>query len=133
MRLLDTNVLIFLALDRTRISARTMAVLSARDAGLHASPVSAIEIAIKSSLGKLPLPLAFQADFKSAFLSLVDRMGATLLDVDLTAIAKLQTLPLIHRDPFDRLLIAQALEYDLEIVSADRIFASYPGLKVLSA
>ena len=133
MRLLDTNVLIFLALDRTRISAQTLGMLSARDAGLHISPVSAIEMAIKSSLGKLPLPLAFQADFKSAFLSLVDRMGATLLDVDLTAIAKLQTLPLIHRDPFDRLLIAQALEYDLEIVSADRVFTSYPGLKVLAA
>lgn len=133
MKLLDTNVLLFLALDRSRISPATLAAVTAPDAGLHVSPVSAIEIAIKSSLGKLTLPKAFQTDFQGAFSSLVDRMGATLLDLDLHAISRLQTLPLIHKDPFDRLLIAQALEYDLEIVSSDGVFVRYAGLKVLAA
>jgi PIN domain nuclease of toxin-antitoxin system len=133
VKLLDTNVLLFLALDRSRISPGTLAAVTAPDAGLHVSPVSAIEIAIKSSLGKLALPNAFRADFQSAFSSLVDRMGATLLDIDLHAISRLQTLPLIHKDPFDRLLIAQALEYDLEIVSSDGVFGRYAGLKVLAA
>ena len=133
MKLLDTNVLLFLALDRSKLSASTLAAVAAPDAGLHISPVSAIEIAIKSSLGKLILPKAFQADFRSAFSTMVDRMGATLLDIDLPAISRLRELPLIHRDPFDRLLIAQALEYDLELVSSDRIFSQYPGLKVVAA
>ena len=133
MKLLDTNVLLFLALERSRISADTLAIVTAPDAGLHVSPVSAIEISIKSSLGKLPLPRAFRADFGAAFSTLIDRMGANLLDIDLHAIGRLQTLPLIHRDPFDRLLIAQAMEYDLEIVSSDTVFSQYPGLRVLAA
>ena len=133
MKLLDTNVLLFLALERSRISAETLKAITEPDAGLHVSPVSAIEIAIKSSLGKLPLPQAFQADFRGAFSTLVDRIGANLLDIDLHAIGRLQSLPLIHRDPFDRLLIAQAMEYDLQIVSSDGVFNRYPGLKVLAA
>lgn len=133
MRLLDTNVLLFLALERSRIAPGTLEVVTHPDAQLFVSRVSAIEIAIKSSLGKLPLPAAFVADFSAAFQGMTDRMGATALGLELPEIARLRTLPLIHRDPFDRLLIAQAMAYGFELVTTDRQLGAYPGLKVLWA
>ena len=133
MRLLDTNILLFLALDRSRIAPKVLEILTEPQARLHVSQVSAIEIAIKSSVGKLPLPAAFQIDFPAAFQGMSERMGATMLGVELPEIARLRTLPLLHRDPFDRLLVAQALEYGLELVTTDRQLEAYPGLKVLMA
>ena len=82
------------------------------------------EIAIKLSGGKLELPGTLQAA--------VDGMAAEMVPVTLAHIGRVQTLPFHHRDPFDRMMIAQAMEEGLTIVTRDRVFQSY-GVPVLPA
>ena len=88
------------------------------------SIVSLWEIAIKLSLGKLALPGTLQ--------TAVDGMGAEMLPITLAHIGRVQTLPFHHRDPFDRMMIAQAMEEGLTIVTRDRHFPAY-GVPVLAA
>jgi PIN domain nuclease of toxin-antitoxin system len=81
-------------------------------------------MAIKASLGKLRLPAPagrFVADQLAT-------NGFQSLAIDLRHVARVELLPWHHRDPFDRLLAAQALEEDLAIVSADAVFRRY-GVK----
>ncbi len=93
---------------------------------LRVSLVSAWELAIKSSLGKLLLPCGLQDFFAQSVRDLL----ATTLDLDLGAIARVMELPAHHRDPFDRLIIAQALIGGFAVVTSDRRFADY-GVKVI--
>jgi PIN domain nuclease of toxin-antitoxin system len=85
------------------------------------SVASAWEMAIKASLGKL----ALAKPFGELLPELLAGSGIALLPIELTDAARVAVLPFHHRDPFDRLLIAQALERDLLIVSADSAFDSY--------
>ena len=118
--LLDTHTFLWWANDDPRLSAYArQAIGDATDAFL--SIASCWEIAIKVSRNKLTLPKP------------IDRLvpeqlglnGFQLLQVDLDDIARVATLPFHHRDPFDRLLIAQALDDELTVVSADPIFQKY--------
>ena len=86
------------------------------------SAASVWEIAIKASLGKLKLP-----DPVVAFIE-TQRMqnGFGWLPVEAAALASLMELPFHHRDPFDRLLIAQAISRDYTLVSADGAIGQYP-------
>jgi PIN domain nuclease of toxin-antitoxin system len=112
--------------------AATSEVRTAFDRGRRfVSQVCAIEIAVKQSIGKLKLPSPFETDFRSAFTQMVRRLGAEVVDIDLEHVATMARLPLVHRDPFDRLIIAQALTENLTIISRDRAFLDYAGLKVL--
>ena len=81
-------------------------------------------MAIKVSRGRLELPKPID-QFVPEQLRL---NGFTLLHVDLDEVARVATLPFHHRDPFDRLLAAQALTQELAIVSADPVFRRY-GVK----
>ncbi len=82
------------------------------------------EIAIKLSGGKLELPGTLTAA--------VDGMAAEMLQITMVHIGRVQTLPFHHRDPFDRMMIAQAIEEGLTIVTRDRHFRAY-GVPVLTA
>jgi PIN domain nuclease of toxin-antitoxin system len=128
--LLDTNALLCLALDRRALKPKTKEILF--DATLCASVVSGAEIAIKSALGKLPLPPPFETDFEAAFRLLLEKSAVDLLALDLTTVARLLHLPLHHRDPFDRLIMAQALQAGLTVATRDAIFTAYAGLEILS-
>ena len=127
--LLDTNSVLLLTFEPEKISRvhREMFAEQPR----YVSQVSAIEIAIKFSLGKLALPPAFRTDFSNAFVKMVDELSADILTVDLKHIDRLSRLPLVHRDPFDRLIIAQSLEDDLTVMTRDRVFADYHGLSLV--
>jgi len=127
--LLDTNALLLLALQPEAIAPATRELFAAQDR--YISQVCAIEIAIKLSIGKLTLPPPFQTDFTRAFLEMAARLSADILAIDLKHIDRLSRLPLVHRDPFDRLIIAQSLENDLTIMTRDRAFADYPGLSLV--
>ncbi len=105
--LLDTNAVLILAL-RSHAASRSTLVALAEGRRL-VSQVCAIEIAIKQGLGKLDLPPPFQTHFGHAFAETVRELSAELLPIDLAHIDTLSHLPLHHRDPFDRLLISQAL------------------------
>lgn len=131
--LLDTNILLFLGLKSSRVQPAAIDVITDPRNDRFVSEISAIEMAIKSSLGKLPLPRPFVQDFAGAFRTLADSLAADVIGLSLDQIAQTRDLPLHHRDPFDRLLIAQALEGDLLLATRDRQFTSYGGLRVLPA
>lgn len=83
--------------------------------------VSAWELAIKSSLGKLALPCEVEEFFVQGSRDLLARP----LGLELNAIARVTQLPMHHRDPFDRLIISQALIERCCVVTSDARFASY--------
>jgi PIN domain nuclease of toxin-antitoxin system len=85
------------------------------------SVASLWEIAIKQSLGRLPVNIAI-----SDLDQICRRAGFRPLPVLPPHLDRLKTLPSIHRDPFDRLLVAQALEEGLAIVTRDRLIPQYP-------
>jgi PIN domain nuclease of toxin-antitoxin system len=86
------------------------------------SVVSYWEICVKHSLGKLPLP-----DSPERYVPLQrDKHRIVSLSLDEAAVAKLVGLPVQHRDPFDRMLICQAIARDLLIASSDPVFRQYP-------
>ena len=94
------------------------------------SQVCAIEMAIKLGLGKLAPSPPFETNFAHASLEAVEIAGANLLSIEMAPIDALSQPPLHHRDPIDRLIIAQTLTQTLTLVTRDRSFALYPGLDV---
>jgi PIN domain nuclease of toxin-antitoxin system len=127
--LLDTNVLIWIATDRSRIKRSALDTLL--EAPLFASMASPIEMAIKLGLGKLALPAPFETDFSGAIRSLLERSAIDLLNLDLATVDHLRRLPLHHRDPFDRIVIAQAFALGLAVATSDSAFFAYDGLTIL--
>lgn len=115
--LLDTHVLLWWLDNHPELGAKARDIISTGDNEVFVSAISAAEIAIKSSIGKLRVPndLEWQLD-QNAFIPLPLRVHHGLA---------LEGLPLHHRDPFDRLLIAQAQCEDLVLVTADSAFAAY--------
>lgn len=95
---------------------------------LYFSAASAWEIAIKHALGKLPLPEPPET-FVPARLQ---RDSITPLRVEVAHALRVAALPPVHRDPFDRLLVAQCVLERLPILTADPVFALY-GIEVVSA
>ncbi|MCX6876421.1 MAG: type II toxin-antitoxin system VapC family toxin [Verrucomicrobia bacterium] len=124
--LLDTCALIALAYGMLTPRAR-QALLAAPEAIL--SPVTVWELAIKVKSGKLRLP-----DPPLVWVEqLVARHGLLLSASDLrpALLCAAADLPLIHRDPFDRVLVATALARHLTIITSDEIIPTYPGIKTL--
>jgi PIN domain nuclease of toxin-antitoxin system len=127
--LLDTNALLFIAADQSAMRPSAREELFASP--LFVSAISAAEIAIKMALGKLALPPPFLTDFGGAIRVLLEESDIELLPVGLDAIQHLSVLPLHHRDPFDRIIIAQAFAEGLTVATRDRAFLAYQGLNVL--
>lgn len=119
--LLDTHAFLRWVEDDTLLSAKARTAIEGRNNRVHLSAASAWELAIKSSLGKLKLALPVDRYVASH----LEANGFSWLPIELQDIAVVETLPMHHRDPFDRLLIAQAKARKLAIVSADAAFSSY--------
>lgn len=118
--LVDTRIALWSLGDRSRLSAREAGLLSDPENQHWISPVSVWEAAIKRRAGRLDAPANLAAELAADYPFL--ELNAALLE----AAAE---LPLHHRDPFDRVLIAHALRDDLEILTRDAIFDSY-GVKL---
>ncbi|HUP71552.1 MAG TPA: type II toxin-antitoxin system VapC family toxin [Acidimicrobiales bacterium] len=122
MRLLvDTHVWLWLQTTPDRVDAVTLQVLANEANDLYLSAASGWEIAVKYRLGKLALPQLPEV-------YVPDRMrtsGTTPLAVEHAHALRVANLPDHHRDPFDRLLIAQAQMLDMPIVTADPQFSMY--------
>ena len=118
--LLDTHTFLWWDGAPARLSATILALCSDPSVVLYLSLVSLWEIQIKSSLGKLPLALPLAEILRDQ-----QAAGLQLLPITPAHIFALDALPPHHRDPFDRLLIAQALAEDLTLASADSLFAPY--------
>ncbi len=85
---------------------------------------------MKLNVNKLILPKDFSQDFVEAFRFAVADMNAESAALTLDDISRLRSLPLHHRDPFDRLIIAQAMARGLTIVTADQTFSAYQGVEI---
>lgn len=124
--LLDTHTFLWFLLDDPQLSTQAKAFIIDADNAIEISPASYWEIAIKISLGKYELPEPYGV--------FIEREIATndfrILPIEPKHTAALTTLPHHHRDPFDRLLIVQAMVEDIPILSADAAFDLYPIIRL---
>jgi PIN domain nuclease of toxin-antitoxin system len=120
--LLDTHVFLWFVTGDPRLPALFLAAIREPANEVYLSVASIWEAVIKYDLGKLPLP-APPADY---FPRRRDAHGIAALPIDEGAMTHLAGLPTLHRDPFDRLLIAQALQHGLTIATVDADVAAYP-------
>ncbi len=127
--LLDTHCWLWMQISPERISAPVRAILVEPDNELYLSAASSWELAIKWSLGKLPLPTPPQEYVPQR----MERQAIVTLPVQHRHALHIAGLPQHHRDPFDRLLIAQAQLEKLTLLTADRKFADYDGIDLLWA
>ena len=118
--LLDTHTLLWVAEGGRRLRPDTYNEINAVDNEIFVSPVSIWEISIKFHSGRLPLIHTL-----SRVLESINRYGFTELHIDFSHAELAGALPLIHRDPFDRMLIAQAQAEELTLVTDDSQIARY--------
>jgi PIN domain nuclease of toxin-antitoxin system len=126
--LADTHVLLWSATEPAKLSVEARAAIEDGTNELRVSTVSVWEIAIKQSLGKLDLPKPAERWLPDV----LRRSGFEVADVGVLAALRVRSLPWHHRDPFDRLLIAHALEDGYTVVTRDEVFVTY-GVPVLIA
>ncbi|HTU63070.1 MAG TPA: type II toxin-antitoxin system VapC family toxin [Polyangiales bacterium] len=119
--LLDTHILLWSALEPERLSNAARIAIEDAENGVYVSAASAWEIAIKQSLGKLEL----DRPAEHWLLEVLRKSGFEAIDVSVASALRVRALPWHHRDPFDRLLIAQALEENLTLVTHDAKLAVY--------
>lgn len=115
--LLDTNVLIWLSSDLTRIPASVLRELETFDSDVYVSTVCFWEIAIKQRLGKIDTALRLEP--------IVSDRGIRELTISSRYVDALRELPLMHGDRFDRMMVAQAIVERLVLVTADRRLTEY--------
>jgi PIN domain nuclease of toxin-antitoxin system len=119
--LLDTNVLIWALNDDRALTRRMRAVISSTTASVYLSVVSAWEIAIKYQSGKL----SFDVPVEEVLSRILDGAVWPVLPVLPAHIPELLSLPMHHRDPFDRLLIAQARTEGMALATSDDQIRKY--------
>jgi PIN domain nuclease of toxin-antitoxin system len=114
--LLDTHILLWHLTDNPKLSVEKSSIIESSENRKFFSVASLWEMAIKASLGKLALQKP---------LDLLVPQEITVLEIKLGHLKKLQELPFHHKDPFDRLLIAQAMTENLTIMTDDEQFSKY--------
>ena len=121
--LLDTNIFLWcIAGRKSRLSRRAARVVEDEDTELLVSAVSIWEIALKARAGKLEIP-----EEKSFFQEQIGLLGIKfVLPVEASHVFELFALPDHHRDPFDRLLIAQCISEKVPLVASDAAIRRYP-------
>lgn len=115
--LLDTNALIWYLLGNDKITTELLDTIQSNKNKVYFSSVNIFEISIKVSIGKLKID--------DAYLNYLQKSPFIELQLNSTHALKLQSLPFLHKDPFDRLLIAQAKVENLTIITRDKIFKDY--------
>lgn len=124
--LLDTHTFIWYVTDNPRLSAHVKLLIEDENNEKLVSIASIWEMAIKHSIGRLNFSLPFM-EFVRQQLT-VSNIG--LLEINLQHIEVVASLPLHHRDPFDRLIIAQSMAEQIPILSVDAIFDAYAIARV---
>ena len=120
--LLDTHIFIWWADQPERLSPAALSALEDEANELLLSVASVWEMQVKIQLSKLKLNLPLRELLKTQ----QQTNDLTVSPVTLTHVLALEALPFHHKDPFDRLLIAQSIEEELTIVTADSQFSAYP-------
>ena len=120
--LLDTCAFLWLNLDLRRVPARIQRVCADPDNEVYLSAVSVWEISVKHYAGRLQLP-----EPPHLFIPKQRRLnGATPLRLRESAVYQLSKLPELHKDPFDRMLVCQAIAHSLALVTPDEWISRYP-------
>ena len=119
--LLDTSVFLWVLTGEDKLNPRGRELLTSSSSELHFSAVGTWEIAIKFALGALPLPKPPSEFVFHALRS----WSIQALSITHEHSLRAGALPLHHRDPFDRMLIAQALSEQMTLLTADRVFQKY--------
>ena len=120
--LLDTHIFLWFITNNKRLYEKCYDAISDRDNEIYLSVVSVWEATIKYQLGKLPLPESPEIYLPQQR----ERHLISSLSISETTIVQLAKLPLLHNDPFDRILLCQSLEHDLIIMTEDKKIISYP-------
>ncbi len=120
--LIDTHVFLWLSLSPERLSEQARRILENRENSIFLSKVSIWEIQIKQQLGKLSLALPLETLVTDE----IQTNQLQLLSIETHHIYGLSALEQHHRDPFDRLIISQARQEEMPLISADQIFSQYP-------
>ncbi|MFM7360409.1 MAG: type II toxin-antitoxin system VapC family toxin [Cyanobium sp.] len=118
--LLDTHAFLWAITEDPRLGPRSRALITMEAVVVLLSHVSLWEIAIKHALARGDMPLS-----AAEAIGWAEEAGFDLLPIDLPHLLMLEQLPLHHRDPFDRLLVAQSLRESLTLLSADQAFVAY--------
>ena len=124
--LLDTHAFLWFIAGNSSLSNDARVAIEDLNNEKFVSMASVWEIAIKVSIRKLSL----SAPFETLIPQEISKNGFDFLDVKFIHIAELCTLPYHHRDPFDRLIIAQAIVEGIDVVSIDAAFDSYPVKRI---
>jgi PIN domain nuclease of toxin-antitoxin system len=115
--LLDTNIVVSMLRTPDQLSRVVEAALNDEANTLLVSSISIFELALKRSLGKL--------DVGDSMLTRLDQIGCVCLPLSDAHAWRVSELPWIHKDPFDRLIVAQALEEGVTLVTSDRMLSLY--------
>lgn len=125
--LLDTHSLLWALTDPASLGTQARRVMADADQRLVVSAATAWEISTKQRLGRLP-----QADaIVSTYARALDRLGASELPITAAHAILAGRLEWEHRDPFDRMLAAQAMTESLTLITKDRAFCGLPGIRTL--
>jgi PIN domain nuclease of toxin-antitoxin system len=119
--LLDTQCWLWWFSQPERLSEEAIEQIANETNEVWFSVASVWEIGIKVAIGKLPLP----EQIDDYIFARMTQLGARTLEITASHALRASALPLIHRDPFDRMLIAQAQIEDMKLVSADSMFNQY--------
>ena len=125
--LLDTHAFLWYITEDSRLSEAVANTIRQKSNEVFLSVVSVWEILVKHQLGKLPLPAPPNEYIRDRR----EKHQIGSLPLEEASLRYLLPLPMHHRDPFDRMLICQALHHDLEIVTVDQEFSQYP-VRILS-
>ena len=120
--LLDANAFVWWVTSSPRLTATARAAITDEVNEIVVGIGAIWELTIKRSLGKLHFPFDFEAELR--------KENFPVLPISFAHLRKLDGMPLHHRDPFDRLLIAQALAEGIPVATADRRFAAY-GVQIV--
>lgn len=127
MILLDTCAFLWIINDYTELSPAAVKAVK-KSNQLFLSPITALEIAIKYKRGKLKLPTGDAFNWYNDSIVFWNITEKELSSEILMASA---LLPAIHKDPFDRIIVATALKHNATILTADKIIPQYPNVKVI--
>ena len=120
--LLDTCTFLWIVAGANELSPVAKEIFTNPTNEMLLSAVSIWEISVKHALGKLPLP----GPIERFIVEQRERHGIAALPLNERAILHLHKLPTLHRDPFDRMLICQAIEHDCLVLTPDPLITQYP-------
>jgi PIN domain nuclease of toxin-antitoxin system len=127
--ILDTHVILWYLSENSNLSTKAKEIIDARN-GLYFSIISLWEVSIKVNIGKLQISRPIEAlPIELQYMN-IQILPIAIRDIEIYTSLPLPNSPIKHRDPFDRILIAQAINYSFNLVSKDTAFDSYPILRI---